>query len=135
MEATFKPVAWIARIADSLPGPGPLTKTSTSCIPIAMAALMAFLACQHATKGVLFREPLKPAEPALPQATVFPCGSVIVTIVLLNVALICTCPEDSVRLVFLAPPRRDDRAVLAIKPSYWNSYPPDCRTEGRTPIR
>jgi hypothetical protein len=47
---------------------------------------MACSAAMRAANGVLLREPLNPADPALPQATVFPPGSVTVTIVLLKVA-------------------------------------------------
>ena len=43
------------------------------------------------------RDPVKPAEPALAQATAFPCVSVIVIIVLLKVTWICAIPWDSVR--------------------------------------
>ena len=66
-------------------------------------------AASRAANGVLLREPLKPAEPALPQATVLPSVSVTVTIVLLKEAKICTCPEDSVRLIFFTPFRRVER--------------------------
>ena len=72
----------------------------------------AFTACSVArrpAKGVLFREPLNPTDPPLPQVRVFPSVSVIVMIVLLNVALICTCPTDKVRFTFFDPPRREDR--------------------------
>src|SRR5512135_2248632 len=106
MEVTFKPKDWTARIADSRPGPGPLTYRSTSDNPIAIAALMACSAARRAAKGVLLREPLKPAEPAEPQAMVLPSESVTVTIVLLKDAKICTCPEDRLRLPFLAPVER-----------------------------
>ena len=51
-----------------------------------MAFLAASSAASWAAKGVLFLDPLKPLLPALHQATVFPEGSVMVMIVLLNVA-------------------------------------------------
>ena len=86
IESTFRPVAWSARMADSRPGPGPFTKTSTDCIPCSIARRAAVSALIWAANGVLFREPLKLADPALPQATGLPVMSVIVTIVLLNVA-------------------------------------------------
>ena len=73
-------------MADSLPGPGPLIYTSTSCNPIDVAALMACSAARRAAKGVLLRDPLKPAEPELPQQTVFPFLSVMVIMVLLKEA-------------------------------------------------
>ncbi len=41
---------------------------------------------------MLFREPLNPTTPADPQLITFPVWSVIVTIVLLNVAWMWTCP-------------------------------------------
>ena len=77
---------------------------------------MACSAARRAAKGVLLREPLKPAEPAEPQAIVLPSVSVTVTIVLLKDAKICTCPEDRLRLPFLAPPaaRRAERTLCAI---------------------
>ena len=48
-----------------------------------------------AAYGVLLREPLKPTRPALPQLTTLPVGSVIVTIVLLNVDWMCACPTGT----------------------------------------
>jgi hypothetical protein len=53
-----------------------------------MAFFAASSAASWAAKGVLFLEPLKPLLPALHQERVFPVGSVIVMIVLLNVAWI-----------------------------------------------
>src|SRR5512133_3234624 len=115
MERTLTPIDWTARMADSRPGPGPLTIKSASCKPICWAAFMACSAARRAAKGVLLREPLKPAEPALPHATVLPSVSVTVTIVLLKEAKICTCPEDRLRLAFFAPAlRRVDRTLGAI---------------------
>src|SRR5512139_3557426 len=70
IERTLIPIDCTARMADSRPGPGPLTIRSTSWIPIAWAALMACSAARRAAKGVLLREPLKPADPELPQASV-----------------------------------------------------------------
>src|SRR5512137_3025393 len=102
-------------MADSRPGPGPFTIKSASCKPICWAALMACSAARRAAKGVLLREPLNPAEPALPQAIVLPAESVTVTMVLLNEAKTWTCPEDNERLAFLAPPvRRAWRTLCAI---------------------
>src|SRR5579862_4568913 len=49
-----------------------------------------------AANGVPLREPLKPTEPALDHATTIPCGSVIVTMVLLKVACTCATPSDTV---------------------------------------
>src|SRR5437763_4008909 len=45
-----------------------------------------------AANGVLLREPLKPAPPAVSHAITLPCLSVSVTIVLLNDVLMCACP-------------------------------------------
>ena len=45
-----------------------------------------------AANGVLFRVPLKPIAPEEPQATVFPAGSAIVMIVLLNDAKMWATP-------------------------------------------
>src|SRR2546426_9896792 len=45
-----------------------------------------------AAKGVDFREPLKPAEPADSQTMTLPSASVSVTIVLLNDVLMCAWP-------------------------------------------
>src|SRR5687767_12317087 len=86
-------------------------------MPSCWAAFMACSAARRAAKGVLLRDPLKPAEPAEPQATVFPSVSVTVTIVLLKEAKICTCPLDSVRFPFFAPvARRVERTLWAIIP-------------------
>ena len=49
-------------------------------------------AARCAANGVLLRLPLKPTVPAEAQHNVSPLGSVIVTIVLLNVALMWTMP-------------------------------------------
>jgi hypothetical protein len=60
-----------------------------------MARRAAPSAASWAAKGVLFRDPLKPAVPALPQARTFPFGSVSVTTVLLKVDLMYTCPRGT----------------------------------------
>ena len=54
-------------------------------MPCSIALRAASSAASWAANGVLLREPLKPREPALDQATVLPFTSVIVTTVLLNV--------------------------------------------------
>src|SRR3990172_7323191 len=54
-------------------------------MPFSIATCAAFSAESCAAYGVLLRDPLKPTTPPEPQATTFPLGSVIVTIVLLNV--------------------------------------------------
>lgn len=91
----------MARMAASRPGPGPFTNTSNSRKPRSFAARMTTSAAFLAAKGVLFREPLNPDEPALPQTTTFPCGSEMVTIVLLKVAWMFARPLEIVRLILL----------------------------------
>ncbi len=91
----------MARMAASRPGPGPFTNTSTSFNPRSFAERITSSAAFLAAKGVLFREPLNPEDPALPQTTTFPCGSEMETIVLLNVACMFARPLDMVRLVLL----------------------------------
>src|SRR5206468_11374545 len=90
----------------SRPDPGPFTNTSTFCRPCSCAPRAAFSAASCAANGVDLREPLKPTLPADAHEIVFPCRSVIVTIVLLNVDLICACPCTtfffSRRLAFFA---------------------------------
>src|SRR5690242_17192758 len=81
-----------ARTADSRPEPGPLTRTSTDRNPLSEALLAAVKAACCAAKGVPLREPRKPREPALDHETVLPSWSAMVTIVLLNVAWMCTTP-------------------------------------------
>jgi hypothetical protein len=78
----------MARIAASLPGPGPLINRSASCNPSSFPLVMTCSAANRAAYGVLFRDPVNPADPELAQTTALPCRSVIVTIVLLNVACI-----------------------------------------------
>ena len=81
------PAACRAEIADSRPEPGPLTRISTSLNPNFRAAWATVSAARWAANGVLFRVPLNPAVPADAQANVSPDVSVMVIIVLLNVAL------------------------------------------------
>src|SRR6478735_504665 len=61
-------------------------------MPCSMARLAAPSADSAAAYGVLLRDPLKPATPADPQLITAPLRSVIVMIVLLNVAWMWTCP-------------------------------------------
>src|ERR1700733_15729582 len=103
----FKPQALSARTADSRPGPGPPTRTSTFFTPCSCAAFPAFSAATCAANGVLLREPRKPQPPEVAQESVFPWRSVIVMIVLLKEA--CTCAIASSTFLraffgFLAPP-------------------------------
>ena len=86
---TSKSAAASARIADSLPAPGPLTYTSTERSPCSFAAFAAVSAAICAANGVPFLDPLKPRLPALDHEIALPLISVIVTKVLLNEDWIC----------------------------------------------
>src|SRR4051812_42669324 len=112
MLVIFRPQLLRARTADSRPGPGPPTRTSTFFTPCSCAPLPAFSAATCAANGVLLREPRKPQPPEVAHESVLPWRSVIVTIVLLNDA--CTCAIASVTcfLTFL-------RADLAPPPAAW----------------
>ena len=89
-----KPQPCNARIAVSLPLPGPHITTSAWRMPESKAWEATFSATDCAANGVLFLAPLKPHAPAEDQNKVLPCLSVILTIVLLNVDRICTNPVD-----------------------------------------
>src|SRR5580698_782244 len=84
----FNPQPFNARTADSRPGPGPITRTSTFFTPCSWAATPARSAATCAANGVDLREPRKPQPPEVAQDKVLPWRSVIVMIVLLNDA--CT---------------------------------------------
>src|SRR5881227_1663953 len=89
-------------MADSRPLPGPCTRTWTRLTPRPIASRAHCSAATVAANGVLFFEPLKPALPDEPHATALPWLSVIVTVVLLNVALMCATPSASTtRFAFL----------------------------------
>src|SRR6266496_4379888 len=111
MVPTSRPAACSERIAVSRPEPGPFTKTSTFFMPCSCALRAAFSAAICAANGVDLREPLKPTWPADAQEITFPTGSVIETIVLLKVLLICACPWAtfffSLRRTFLIAPAPD----------------------------
>ena len=62
---TSRRAAWSDRMAVSRPEPGPFTKTSTFWRPCSMPLRAAASAVTCAANGVLLREPLKPAEPAV----------------------------------------------------------------------
>lgn len=79
--------------ADSRPDPGPATCTETVRSPLSFALLAAVRAACCAAKGVPFLDPRKPSDPALDQEIVLPTRSVMVTMVLLKVAWICTIPS------------------------------------------
>src|SRR5258705_10653015 len=70
-------------------------------MPSSAAFRAAASAATWAANGVPLREPLNPTAPALDQVTTFPCGSLIVMIVLLNVEWMWTTPSDTIRLAFL----------------------------------
>ena len=90
----------MAVMALSRPEPGPLTLTSTSLTPYFEAAAAAVSAARCAANGVLLRLPLNPTVPDEAQHNASPLGSVIVTVVLLNVALMCTTARLTLRRVF-----------------------------------
>src|SRR5919197_1639155 len=92
MVPTSSPAACSDRIAVSRPEPGPLTKTSTLRMPCSCALRAAFSAAIWAANGVDLRDPLKPTWPADAHEITFPAGSVMDTIVLLNVLLIWAWP-------------------------------------------
>ncbi len=99
MLITSRPHACNARIAASLPEPGPFTNTSTVFKPWIKAAFVAVSAAICAAYGVDFLEPLKPRPPALAQLSALPSASVRVTIVLLKDDWICACPRSTFFLI------------------------------------
>src|SRR5258706_13122021 len=100
MPRTSSPDAAKARIADSRPEPGPLTRTSTVRRPTSLAFDAAVIDACCAANGVPLRDPRNPSEPALDQEIVFPSGSEMVTIVLLKVACTWTVPVWTTRFSF-----------------------------------
>src|SRR6185295_10811084 len=124
IDVTVKPTACRARSALSRPEPGPDTFTSTVRMPCSIASRPASSAATCAAYGVDLREPLKPIVPADDQAMVLPCTSVIVIIVLLNVALTCATPEA----IFLRSRRRTRVASFPIlNPFAERHRPSGCR--------
>src|SRR5438105_14643917 len=97
MALMVRPAACRAVMADSRPEPGPLTRTSISFRPNLEAFSAAVSAARWAANGVLLRLPLKPTVPADAKQSVSPLVSEIVTIVLLNVALIWATPRLTLR--------------------------------------
>src|SRR6185503_7736505 len=95
MLVILRPQAFRARTADSRPGPGPPTRTSTFFTPCSCAATPAFSAATCAANGVDLREPRKPQPPEVAQESVFPWRSVIVMMVLLNDACTCAMPSST----------------------------------------
>jgi hypothetical protein len=100
IEVMRNPADCSAAMADSLPEPGPLTLISTSRTPLRIAAAAARWAACWAAKGVLFREPLKPAQPVELVHIVSPSSSVTVINVLLKVAFIWTMARTTFLLIF-----------------------------------
>src|SRR3989449_1784118 len=104
IERICRPAVASAWIADSRPDPGPCTRTCTRRMPRFSASRAACSAATVAANGVDFFEPENPAFPEEPQAIVFPCMSVIVMSVLLNVAVMWAMPSASTTfLARLAP--------------------------------
>src|SRR5215212_3027366 len=103
IDLTCRPAATSAWIADSRPEPGPCTRTCTRRTPSVTASRPACSPATVAANGVDFFEPLKPALPEDPQEIVFPWASVIVIVVLLNVALTCATPSASMTLLVFFP--------------------------------
>ena len=119
IERTSIPTVLNARTADSRPAPGPLTRTSTERRPDSLALLAAVSDACCAAKGVPLRDPRKPSEPELDQASTFPIGSVNVTMVLLNVACTWQMPLGTdffsffLKAFFLAPFAADFAGAFA----------------------
>src|SRR5690242_3457207 len=82
-------------MADSRPLPGPCTRTWTRRNPRFIASRPQFSAATVAANGVDFFDPLNPAFPAEPHASVLPLRSVMVIRRLLNVAEMWAMPSDS----------------------------------------
>src|SRR3954464_8588539 len=128
IEPTSSPVAVSDRMAVSRPEPGPLTNTSTLRMPCSMARRAAASAASCAANGVDLREPLKPTWPAEAQEMTAPVGSVMDTMVLLNVLLMCACPWAtflrSLRRTFLTaagPVRAFGGILYALLERFFNS--------------
>src|ERR1700752_3309200 len=100
MLVIFSPQLLSARTADSRPGPGPPTRTSTFFTPCSWAARPAFSAATWAANGVDLREPRKPAPPAVAHDRALPWRSVMVTMVLLKEACTWATASVTTRLIF-----------------------------------
>jgi hypothetical protein len=88
-------------------------------MPCSCALRAALSAAICAANGVDLREPLNPTCPAEAQLITFPAGSVIDTIVLLNVLLMCACPCAmfffSLRRTFLAAALRAGPGIQSLR--------------------
>src|SRR6185295_8460606 len=102
MDLISTPAACKARMADSRPEPGPLTRMSRERRPESLATVAAADAACWAAKGVPLRDPLKPSVPALDQVTTCPSMSVMVTCVLLKEAWMWAMPWTTCFFSFLA---------------------------------
>src|SRR4029079_14964273 len=112
MDLMSIPFACRARIADSRPAPGPVTRTSTERTPCSLACSAQFAAASWAANGVPLREPLNPIRPADGQPRTFPSASAIDTIVLLKDALTVAIPCGMFFFSFFAVRARLPLAVL-----------------------
>src|SRR5882762_8400138 len=101
MDLISTPAACRARMADSRPEPGPLTRMSRERRPESLATVAAVEAACWAAKGVPLRDPLKPRVPALDQVTTLPSRSVMVTWVLLKEAWTWAMPCTTCFFSFL----------------------------------
>src|SRR5450432_2491994 len=101
MDLISTPAACRARMADSRPDPGPLTRMSSERRPESLATAAAVDAACWAANGVPLREPLKPRVPALDHVTTLPSMSVMVTWVLLKEAWMWATPWTTCRFSFL----------------------------------
>src|SRR6202048_5334306 len=101
MLVILSPHPFTARTADSRPGPGPITRTSTFFTPLSWAAVPARSAATCAANGVDFRDPRKPQPPEVAQDSVLPCRSVIVMMVLLKEACTCAIASSTFLRTFL----------------------------------
>src|SRR2546430_8957588 len=97
-------------------------------MPCSIARRAAASAANCAANGVDLREPLKPTWPAEAQEITAPVGSVMDTIVLLNVLLMCACPWAtflrSLRRTFLtaAAPARAFGGICVCAPKVFRAY-------------
>ena len=116
---TTNPTPCSDRMAASLPAPGPLINTSMWRIPESTPRRPACSAARCAAKAVPFLEPLNPTTPALADAITLPCGSVMLTKVLLKVEYMYARPCGT--------ERRSRRLVLGLGISYTAYFLPPVR--------
>src|SRR5690606_10412415 len=100
-------------------------------MPCSCALRAAFSAASWAAKGVDLREPLKPTWPEDAHARTPPDGSVIETMVLLNVLLMWAWPSGTFflplrRPVFLGPAARDVGGITSAVRRRSSSDPYGC---------